>query len=199
MAMMPHPERTEKGDAIFSSMKEFIEKNNPVTDHTLSFERPHYNVGNYTPTPNSTEWIIDMIITDNEAASVHNALDHLGHDVTITRQNRWEISTDGNRDDILKKIDATGELYNSNKEFISDIQTDENIASFLVRQKEDMHGRAKFESLTERFEITELAELKRGVIWNVTVNGGNFEVVLENILNTHILYNPLSHECYRIK
>mgnify|MGYP000556034367 CR=1 FL=1 len=44
----------------------------------------------------------------------------------------------------------------------------------------------------------ELSELKYGVIWNVTVNRGNFETVLQEILNTHILYNPLSHECYRI-
>ena len=31
MAMMPHPERTENGDAIFSSMKEFIENGAPVS------------------------------------------------------------------------------------------------------------------------------------------------------------------------
>jgi hypothetical protein len=61
-----------------------------------------------------------------------------------------------------------------------------------------MLGRAKFESLTERFEIDKLSELKRGVVWNLTVNGGNFEVVLKDILNTHILFNSLSHECYRI-
>lgn len=198
MAMMPHPERTENGDAIFSSMKEFIENGNPQTDHTLSFDRPHYDVESYSPNPDATEWVIDMIITDNEAASVNNALDHLGHDVTITRKTHWEISTDGDRDDILKKIDMTGELYNSNKEFISEINPAENAASFLVRQKEDMHGRAKFESLTERFEIGELTELKRGVIWNVSVNSGNIEAILKDILNTHILYNPLSHECYRI-
>ena len=198
MAMMPHPERTENGDAIFSSMKDFIENGNPVTDHSLSFDRPHYEVESYVPNPNATEWFIDMIITDNEAASVHNALDHLGHDVTISRQTHWEISTDGDRDDVLKRIDITGELYNSNKEFISEIKSADNTASFLVRQKEDMHGRAKFESLTERFEIGELTELKRGVIWNVSVNSGNIEAILKDILNTHILYNPLSHECYRI-
>jgi len=68
----------------------------------------------------------------------------------------------------------------------------------VVRQKEDMRGRAKFESLTERFEIGGLTELKRGVIWNVSVNSGNIEAILKDILNTHILYNPLSHGCYRI-
>ena len=198
MAMMPHPERTENGDTIFSSMKAFIETGNPISDHTLSFDRPHYKVANYELNGDSTEWVIDMIITDNEAASVHNALDHLRYDVSITRQTHWEISTDGERKSILQKIDKTGELYNSNKEFISKTVSAENTASFLVRQKEDMIGRAKFESLTERFEIDGITEIKRGVIWNVTVNGGNIETVFKQILDSHILFNPLSHECYRI-
>ena len=198
MAIMPHPERTENGDTIFSSMKEFIEDRNPITNHTLSFNRPHYEVTSYESNGNSTEWVIDMIITANEASSVHDALDRLGHDVTIARQTHWEISTDGNRETILQKIDATGELYNSNKEFISKTTSTENTASFLVRQKEDMLGRAKLESLTERFEIDGITDLKRGVIWNVIVNGDGSEVVLNDILNTHILFNPLSHECYRI-
>ena len=198
IAIMPHPERTENGDTIFSSMKEFIEDGNPITNHTLSFNRPHYEVTSYESNGNSTEWVIDMIITDNEASSVHDALDRLGHDVTIARQTHWEISTDGDRETILQKIDATGELYNSNKEFIRKITSTENTASFLVRQKEDMLGRAKLESLTKRFEIDGITDLKRGVILNVIVNGGVSEVVLNDILNTHILFNPLSHECYRI-
>jgi phosphoribosylformylglycinamidine synthase len=198
MAMMPHPERTENGDAIFSSMKEFIENGNPISDHTLSFDRPHYKVANYETYGDSSEWVIDMTITDNEAASVHNALNRLGFDVSISRQTHWEISTDGGRDSVLNNIDKTGELYNSNKEFISQTTANKNTASFLVRQKEDIIGRAKFESLTKRFEIEDISEIKHGVIWNVTINSGNFENVLDRVLDTHILFNPLSHECYRI-
>ncbi len=198
MAIMPHPERTEKGDAVFSSMKDFIENENPVSSYTLTFDRPHYEVANYETNGDSTEWVIDMIITDNEAASVQNALDHLGFDIILSRQTHWEISTDGDRKTILQKIDATGELYNSNKEFISKIKTAVNTASFIVQQKEDMLGRAKYETLTNRFEIDGITNIKRGVIWNVSINSGNFEGVLNDVLNTHILFNPLSHECYRI-
>ena len=198
MAMMPHPERTKNGNSIFSSMKNFIENGNPTTNHLLSFNRPHYEVANYQSNDDAAEWIVDMIITDNEASSIQNALNHLGFDVSIARQTHWEISTYGNRESILKKIDKTGELYNSNKEFISKASTTENIASLLVRQKEDMVGRAKLESLTERFEIGDISEIKRGVIWNVTINGGNFKTILKEILDTHIFFNPLSHECYKI-
>ena len=198
MAMMPHPERTENGDAIFSSMKEFIENENPITDHTLFYDRSHYKVENYQSRNGATEWVVDMIITDNEAASVHNALDHLGYTINVTRQTHWEIETNGDQESILQKIDESGELYNSNKEFISKVTEKENTASFLVRQKEDMIGRSKLESLNERFEIEGITDLKRGVIWNVTVKKGNFETSLKQILDTHILFNPLSHECYRI-
>ena len=198
MAMMPHPERTENGDAIFSSIKEFIEIGNPVSDHTLSFDRPHYKVANYETNVDSTEWVIDVIITDNEAASVHNALDHLGYNVSISRQTHWEIKTHGDRKSILQKIDESGELYNSNKEFISKAIAKENTTSFLVRQKEDMIGRSKLETLTNRLEIGGIANLNRGVIWNVTVNSGNLNDVLSGVLNTHLFFNPLSHDCYRI-
>ena len=198
MAIMPHPERTNNGDVIFSSMKEFIETGTPAIDYTLSFERPHYKVTQYSPNGLTTEWVIDMIIADNEASSVQNALKHLGFNIAIKRQTHWEITIGSDREHALQKINDTGELYNSNKEFISTIQRKENTASFLVRQKEDMIGRSKFESLTRRFEINEISQLKRGVIWNVIVNSGNFETILDQILDTHILFNPLSHECYRI-
>ena len=198
MAIMPHPERTNNGDVIFSSMKEFIENGTPAIDCTLSFERPHYEVTQYSPNGLTTEWVIDMIIADNEASSVQNALKHLGFNIAIKRQTHWEITIGSDREHALQKINDTGELYNSNKEFISTIQRKENTASFLVRQKEDMIGRSKFESLTRRFEINEISQLKRGVIWNVIVNSGNFETILDQILDTHILFNPLSHECYRI-
>lgn len=199
MAMMPHPERTEKGDVIFSSMKTFIEADHPTTNHELSFERPHFALEEYETDEQRAEWVIDMIITDNEAASVQNALNQLGFDVEITRQTHWEIGTNGNRESILQQIDASGELYNSNKEFISNILHKENSAALLVRQKEDIKGRSKFESLRERFEIDGITHLTYGTIWNVTIASGNLDTVLGDILETHIFFNPLSYDCYKIQ
>ena len=121
MAIMPHPERTEKGDAIFSSMKEFIKLGNPITDHELYYQHPYYEVQSHIANPHATEWLIDMIITDNEATSVQNALNNLGYDVTIRRQTHWEISTIGDKDDTLKRIDATGELYQTKNSLVKPI------------------------------------------------------------------------------
>ncbi len=198
MAIMPHPERTPNGDAIFSSMLEYVNEGNPRTNHQLSSKKVPIEINDYKNN-NNTEWIIDMIINDNEASSVQNALTQKGYDVLLSRQTHWEIEIDENIDEILTKIDTTGELYNSNKEYLSEIKSNENTVSFLIRQKEDIHGRAKYESLTEKFGISEILNIKHGVIWNVIVNSGNFESTINSILETNILFNTLSYECYRIK
>ena len=198
MAMMPHPERTSNGDVVFSSMKDFIDNNNPISSYTLKHDFPNDKINNYTSADKSQQWIIDMIITDNDAVSVNNALVSLGHDVTLTRQTHWEIESSNNSDSVMNKIEDTGELYNSNKEFVSKVIKKEKTKSFLIRQKDDMLGRLKLQSLKEKFEIEEISNIKRGVIWNLTINSGNFESIINQILETHILYNPLTYECYEI-
>ena len=43
MAIMPHPERTRKGDVIFSSMKEYIELGNPIHEYHLNYKETLIN------------------------------------------------------------------------------------------------------------------------------------------------------------
>ena len=90
MAMMPHPERSKNGDLIFSSMLEFIELGNPINNNSLNFDTPLIDIDNYNKNDN-VEWIVEMIINDNEAVSVQNALIQKGHDVIISRHTHWEI------------------------------------------------------------------------------------------------------------
>ena len=198
LAMMPHPERTKLGDKLFSSMREFIQQEATTNNNKISYVPEKNTIDYYTPDDKASEWVIDMVITDNEAATVQNALQKMGLEVTVTRQQHWEITTSGDPKNSLKKIEDTGELFNSNKEYISAINEKKDCASFLVRQKEDMHSQAKFESIRERFSINELVKLRRGVIWNISIKSTNFESVLNSIIDTNILFNPLSHECFRI-
>ena len=198
LAMMPHPERTLFGDKIFSSMKEYIEQKISLNHNAISYVPQKTRIKDYNPDINTTEWIIDMVITDNEAVTVQNALQKMGIDTIISKQQHWEIKISGNTKGVLKKIEKTGELFNSNKEYISSINTKKNSMSFLIRQKEDVHSLSKLESIREKFLIKDLIELKRGVVWNIATKNTNLEPVLKRILNTNILFNPLSHECFRI-
>ena len=89
-------------------------------------------------------------------------------------------------------------MFNSNKEYLSKIPDNKETHSLLIRQKEDVFCQKKFDSLTRRFKIKNLLELKRGVVWNISIKNAKFESILDNILDTNILHNPLSHECFRI-
>ena len=139
-----------------------------------------------------------MVITDNEAITVQNALQKRGFEVLVTKQQHWEITHSENAENILKLIESTGELFNSNKEYLIKLPENKETHSLLTRQKEDVFCQKKFDSLTRRFKIKNLLELKRGVVWNITIKNAKFETILDNILDTNILHNPLSHECFRI-
>ena len=108
------------------------------------------------------------------------------------------INCSENPKNVLKQIEDSGELFNSNKEFLSKLPKDQDTHSVLIRQKDDMLCQKKFNSLTQRFKIKNLLGLKRGVVWNITIKNANFNPIFNNILNTNILHNPLSHECFRI-
>ena len=198
MAMMPHPERTINGDAIFSSMKKYIESGNQTTEHVLSKKPSTIKYSDYKKPENATTWEISTVITDNIASSIEQLLIKLGCDVMVQRQVHWEIKIKNNQKNILKKIDESGELYNSNKEYINISKKSDCDISLLIRQKEDIHGRLKYEALTQRFAIKELKKITRGVLWKISIKSGNIQNVLDQIFNTNILHNPQSHECYRI-
>jgi phosphoribosylformylglycinamidine synthase len=198
MAIMPHPERTINGDPIFSSLKEYIQKKIKLPKYGLHSVIPKSSISPFSPKKGTTEWIIEQVITDNEASSVQRALQKKGFDVYIKRQVHWEISIKRDVKATLHSIDLSGELYNSNKEFLSKAVKQKNTTSFLIRKKDDVLARSKTESLKERFSIDGITEIKYGVIWNITVNRGNFESILNELINTKILFNTISHECYRI-
>ena len=198
MAMMPHPERAIEGDVIFSSMKEYIEEDNPVSNYILTYISSKKKLINFTPNLKMSYWRISALIADNTASTVQQKLQNLNCHVNISRQIFWGIETDNDRNQILKKIDESGELYNSNKEYIDENTDHSYDLSLLVLQKDDIIARMKYESLSNRFKIGGINKITRGVVWNISLNGGNIQDVLEQIINTNILYNQESHECYRI-
>ena len=198
MAIMPHPERTKFGDEIFKSMKDFINDSSVFEKTFLTKPQRNDEINYYKRKKEFHELVIDMIITDNEALTVENTLNQLGHDVSISRKIHWEVHLKEKTTQIISLIEKSGEIYNPNKEFISKINNQKNTVTFLIRQKEDMIGRSKKESLKNRFKIDEILNLKHGVLWKIKVNSGDVESTTNKVLQSNILYNPLSYECYRI-
>jgi len=59
-----------------------------------------------------------------------------------------------------------------------------------------MIGRRKQELLTHTFGISGITSIKRGVLWTIKAHQPNFEPIIQQVLETKILFNPFSQECY---
>jgi phosphoribosylformylglycinamidine synthase I len=198
MAMMPHPERTTNGDAIFRSMREYIEKGQFQPATPLSYYPRPADIKPYQPQHH--QLIIDLIITDNQALSVENALNHIGIPITIKRQIHWEVECDSL--DVLEKIKASGVLFNDRKERLmpaadeSSQKDRQHQARFLVRSKEDMTGKQKQQMLEDHFNIKGIKSIRHGVLWQVTAANA-LDTHVQSIINSNILFNPYAHDYYQ--
>ena len=223
MSMMPHPERDlNAGELIFGSIKKAIIDNKSAESYKLTLPEPEvFPTEEFTKADGETEFLVSLIITDNEAITLENALHQIGFkDVKVNRYTHYLIeSRSAFKNSRLKELILTNELLNTNKELVS-IKADQgnkryhhgtgefegltvapqvaaNKASFLVRDREDMVGKSKGDVLKEDFGYDEIESVKRGVVWEVEFKDETHkEEELQNILKTHIFYNHHSQECY---
>jgi phosphoribosylformylglycinamidine synthase len=171
-------------------MREYIEENPASEPVSCTYQAPAIAVGNYQHKSDSFELPIKLVITDNTAHSVHKALEVAGIKVGITRKTHWEVQVDNTADSIRDDIIKTGELFNSNKEYITDIPEEDSKVRILVHDKEDLVGKQKLETLEDRFHLSGIKEIKRSTLWEIKMEPTEDEETLKQILDTHILYNP---------
>jgi len=196
MAMMPHPERTTNGDAIFSSMRDYIKEGRAQQTPPLSYYPRRIVPAAYQKPANTAECLVELVITDNQALTVQNTLRHLGLPVTVKRLAHWEIHTESPA--TVKQIRDSGVLYNERKEIeIKKIQRDSNSIVFLVRPKEDLYGAQKLQTLQDHFAIQGVNAIQYGVLWQFTCENGNMTELQDKILHTNIVHNPYAHDCYQ--
>jgi len=198
MAIMPHPERTVAGDILFESMRDFILAKKQHIKETVPFLPPKRALLPYKKGPGSIELIIKMIITDNTAISVHNALKHLDIPITVSRYIHYEIDADiEDQEAFLDEIARTDVLFNSNKEHPVTLDMNKAEKHFLIHPREDLIGRQKLETLTQRFGFKNINNISRGVLWNISSAGPNFDRLIGRLFKTNILFNEYSHECFK--
>lgn len=200
MAIMPHPERTGNGDAIFSSMREFILSDDQSSFKKLNYKANEYFIAQISKDSNSSiEWFVDSIITDNEAVTVQTALDQLNIPVTVKKYGCWNIEFDTEAwSSLEEQINSSGELYNSNKELLIEFKKDSKARYFLVQPHEDLLGRHKAEMLKSHFDVHNLTNIKSGIVWSIALKSGASADAVRKALDTNIFFNPFSHNCYEI-
>jgi len=189
MAIMPHPERTPVGDPLFLSMREYIAKGCVQKIRPLYYQPRYAEIKKYALPQFHRELIIGLLVTDNQAISVQNALLKKNIPAKVKRYVHWEI--DCNSLD-FEKIKTSDVLFNPRKERVLDSGKTEKGLCFLVRAKEDLHGLEQRNNLLEHYTIQSLRNMHHGVLWHIDVD----PVFRNDILNSHILFNPVAHDCY---
>src|SRR5690606_31312636 len=136
--------------------------------------------------PSAHEWVVDLMITDNQAMSVENALQHLDLPVKMKRSVHWEIRCDS--PEVIEKIRASGVLFNDRKEKMISAQVVKKRAAHavLVRAHEDMVGQQKLQMLKHHFGIDGVQEIRHGILWQMD-GAAN---LINSVIHSHILFNP---------
>ncbi len=199
MAIMPHPERTAQGQVIFQSMKNYLQEKKTFNFTDITVSKPVFRIETYQKQPNSQELIVNLIITDNEAVTVENTIQLNDIQAIINKYTYWEIvlQEGANQNEILQKIISSGELFNSNKEKLVDkgqIHSKKTI-KYLVKHKEDFAGQAKKQILERNFHISGISHLSKGQLWEITADK-NLEEIGRQVLDTRILFNQFSQDCF---
>ena len=196
MALMPHPERSLNGDKIFTSIREYINQPKHYNYKPLTPINQKKSIIPYKSPSNSLIWYIDTIITNNDAVSVQNAIKRLGINIKVEKLYFWQIELNsGDKNQIANNIIQSGELFNSNKERIVDLECEADTTNLLIIPKEDFVGLRKLEILKNHFNINKLKSITQGVIWKLTTK--NFQSI-QKALDLNVFYNPYSHNCYEI-
>lgn len=226
LALMPHPERTPAGDALFLSMRDYISQEKEISlpsagqtaTPAVTPQTGNEALPVYQKAEDAEELSIDLIITDNAAVSVENALRQKGIPASVSRKRHWEIIfdkeiTQAERSAILERAEATGELYNPNKELPLRLEKPAGLVqqkpccdtaassarSYLITPLpgEDSVGEHTLHALKEWFSITGIAAMNHGIIWTITPDEGtSAEQVFAETEKTHILANPFADRRY---
>lgn len=127
LSLMPHPERTINGQAIFDSMADYI-KGKFKTRIPHGIKTANYkpikdnNIPQHNKQTADIAIKVDLIITDNEEWTIENTMKKSGFkDLKLKRNTYFEIKVNrsGKKPDLKKiaeKIIESGELINLNKE-----------------------------------------------------------------------------------
>ncbi len=217
MALMPHPERTLKGQPMFDSLASYFQsshkipvqkKSIPKPDKTVKFQ-PMEAVEKPVKKPDITI-LVRLIITDNEERTLENTLKGIGFkDIGLYRQVflGFTLKEKKNLGKTAVQLIESGEILNLNKEiptvFINNqaysyksgvglqkIKSPLPSGRHVIAMEYDNYvGKSIFNNLKTLEHLSGLLKVERGIHW--TVKTGSPKKT-EDVIGTHIFHNPHS-------
>lgn len=202
VAYMPHPERLEReGESLFNNLRAWLENPPQPEPYTIQWQPRETVINTYQSQPHCLQFFVSLMITDNAAKTIELTLQQRGFPVRVKRQTHWEVwyQPETNVNDLATKLVESGELLNTNKEvYAHEHAKAEKTLTFLVQYSDDFEGLAVTKTLRDRFGLTTIANVRKGVVWELTIPAETDQqrlAIATEILKTHILFNPYAQEC----
>ncbi len=212
MALMPHPERTIKGQPIFDSLAAHL--NSSTKTHIIKAEkaapRKKLEAVEKQKTAADITILIRLIITDNEERTLENTLHQMGYpDTTLYRQTYLGVSLTGKKD-LLKtaeKLIESGEILNLNKEIPTVYIKNQAYAyskekglikvknplpagrNFIAMEYDNYVGKSIYNSIKNHEHLRGIQKIERGIHWTIRQKSTK---KVEDVIGTHIFHNPHS-------
>ncbi|WP_419420951.1 phosphoribosylformylglycinamidine synthase I [Legionella sp. D16C41] len=199
LAMMPHPERTTNGDALFHSMRDYIMGLHLANEFiTTPLQKNTIKLKPFVSNTHYKQCLVKLIITDNHALTVQKTLQKLGIPVTVRRFIHWEIDCN-NLEETFTQIKKSSVLYCDRKEQEVSLpfHSQENNFYCLVRAKDDLAGLRAKQTLIDHYSIADIKSIKHSVLWHFKSDHGNIDSIMAEILLTNVIGNPYAHELYK--
>jgi len=217
LALMPHPERTINGQAIFESMKAYLDKSfsiilpqqtpfreSKLTDEIKSYEHPDIEI------------LVDLVITDNEERTIEHTIHDIGFKgIKLKKHTYFKIDPEEGCDhkDLARNLIDSGELVNLAKEIPTIIiknkdyyaydqskgltkirrSSKRNKTHYLTFDKENVLGDNLVQTLNNHFNIKGIKSIKVGKKWTMNTD----EITGEQVVKTQIFHNPHAMDIFK--
>lgn len=217
LSLMPHPERTEKGQAIFDSMRDYIGKSFSlaVKDSLIKHRETTVQDTIKDYTPPTAECFVDTVITDNEERTIEYAIHEMGFkDLALKKRKYFGITLESSVDskETMQKLIESGELVNLAKEIptiviegttyryekehglIEDDQSIRQGNDYLTFNKDDSDGKSILQTIKNHFSIPGVETIAAGKQWSLDIDPNK----AEEIIKTQIFHNPHAMDIYKV-
>jgi len=210
MAMMPHPETFKNGDAIFQSIKNYLEKG--LSPYEL-VEDEAKEAAVKTKEDYDVEFYVNLIITDNTEKTIERAVQKkVDSNVRLKRNVFWGVNSDENDlKSLVTNLINSGELLNLNKETVKvkigekfyvyekdsglqEINESDFQNTYYAFEQKDFVGMAKTNEIHHFLPDQKVDKIERAISWKID---GVENEIIEKVVNSFILHNPYSMEIKR--
>jgi len=205
LALMPHPERTTAGQAVFDSIKAYLDKKFTISIPAITEKRESKVVDEVKEyTHPDIEILIDTVITDNEERTIERAIHDMGlNNVRLKKHVFYGIEIDASADpeSTANSLIDSGEIVNLAKEIPNIVTRDKNniknkegAFSYLTFDKDTTVGDNLIQTLKNHFNIQKVKSIKVGKKWTMETD----ENTAAEVVKTQIFHNPHSMDIYKV-